>query len=174
MDESLLAFAEGSRVIEILMPEADHAFARLHEAPWIHVRFDPHLQKIFYYLYTSGADAFGEDSYGIMVARAERVTGPYVTMAQARSLPDSVILRGNTRFLNPGAHSMFLDNNAHEWLLYHAYVREGLQIDYATLRKTPRVLLLDRLYYDEQGWPYTRTGTPSVEPQMGPTFLRDQ
>jgi arabinan endo-1,5-alpha-L-arabinosidase len=173
LDESLLQFAMNSVVIEILTPEKEHAFARLHEAPWIHPRFDPRLQKIFYYLFTSGADAFGLDSYGIMVARSEQVTGPYETFAQAKGLADSVILRSNERFLNPGAHAMFTDDMGQEWLLYHAYEREGLQIDYATLRNTARVLMLDRLDYDESGWPYTRTGTPSIESETGPVFLQD-
>jgi len=172
MDASLLNFAANSSVIEILAPEADHAFARLHEAPWIRARFDPNLQKRFYYLYTSGADAFGLDSYGIMVARSKHVMGPYQTLAQARELSDSVILRSNERFLNPGAHAIFRDDTRQEWLLYHAYEREGLHIDYATLRSTPRVLMLDALDYDEDGWPYTRTGSPSTQTEMGPTFLQ--
>ena len=173
MDASLLNFAANSIVIEILAPEAEHAFARLHEAAWIHTRFDQNLQKTFYYLYTSGADAFGIESYGIMVARSRQVTGPYQTLAQARELSDSVILRSNERFMNPGAHALFTDDTHQEWLLYHAYEREGLHIDSATLRRTPRVLMLDALDYDEDGWPYMRTGAPSTQSEMKPTFLQE-
>lgn len=173
LEASLLKFAAGSRTIEILATEAEHPFARLHEASWIHARFDPSLQKTFYYLFTSGSDAFGVDSYGLMVARAEHLTGPYETLAQAKGLPDSVILRSNATFLNPGAHSLFTDDAGQEWLLYHAYCRADLQGSYRKIRTFPRVLMLDALHYDEDGWPYVETGSPSIGLQKGPLFLEN-
>jgi arabinan endo-1,5-alpha-L-arabinosidase len=171
LDASLLKFAAGSRTIEILAAEKHHAFARLHEASWIHERFDPNLQKTFYYLFTSGADAFGLDSYGLMVARSERLTGPFETLAQAKNLPDSVILRSNATFLNPGAHSIFTDDEGQDWLLYHAYSRADVQMDYKKIHSFPRMMMLDALHYDESGWPCVETGSPSVGLQKGPTFF---
>lgn len=170
LDSSLLKFAAGSRVIEILAAEEKHPFARLHEASWIHKRFDPTLQKTFYYLFTSGADAFGVATYGLMVARSESLTGPYVTLAQAKGLPDSVILRSNATFLNPGAHSIFTDDAGQEWLLYHAYSHTDVQVNYKKIHSFPRMMMLDALRYDESGWPYVETGSPSVGLQKGPVF----
>jgi arabinan endo-1,5-alpha-L-arabinosidase len=173
LDSSLLKFAAGSRVIELLAAEEDHPFARLHEASWIHKRFDATLQKTFYYLFTSGADAFGLDSYGLMVARSETLAGPYETLAQAKGLPDSVILRSNATFLNPGAHSIFTDDAGQDWLLYHAYNRADVQVNYKKIHSFPRMMMLDALHYDETGWPCVETGSPSVGLQKGPTFLNE-
>jgi arabinan endo-1,5-alpha-L-arabinosidase len=170
LDASLLDFALGSETIEILRPETNHLFASLHEAAWIHRRFDPFLKQQFYYLFSSGSNAFGSDSYGIMVARSETLYGPYLSLAEAKNREDSVVLRGNDVFLNPGANALFTDTNGQDWLLYHAYIREGLTIDYETLRKTPRVLMLDALYYDEEGWPYVQTGSPSTTLQKSPAY----
>jgi arabinan endo-1,5-alpha-L-arabinosidase len=170
LTSDLTDFAPESQTLEILAPEANHPFAALHEAPWIHKRFEPALGKSFYYLFTSGANAFGEDSYGVMVARSEALEGEYISLGQAKQREDSVILRGNDVFLNPGAHAMFTDAEGQDWLIYHAYVREGLTADYETLRKTPRVLMLDALYYDEEGWPYTKTGSPSTSFQPAPVI----
>jgi arabinan endo-1,5-alpha-L-arabinosidase len=168
LDSSLLRFATDSTRHQIIAPEAGHPFACLHEAAWIHPRIDPRSGKRFYYLFTSGADAFGLDSYGIMAARSETLTGPYETLAQAKGLPDSVILRSSPTFLNPGAHSMFTDASGQDWLLYHAYLREGLTISNEALRQSPRLLMLDPVYYDEDGWPYVKDGRPSETWQTGP------
>lgn len=170
MDDSLLSFAKGSRVIDLLSAEQGHPFAALHEASWIHSRFDPHQQKTFYYLFTSGANAFGVDSYGIMVARAEHLTGPYITLAEAKGLPDSVILRSNATVLNPGAHSLFTDDAGQEWLLYHAYSRAEVNGQFKRIHRFPRLLMLDALHYDESGWPFVRTGSPSTGTEAGPAF----
>lgn len=166
----LLTFAPETLTHELIAPEKDHPFASLHEAAWIHKRFEPALQKTFYYLYTSGADAFGLDSYGIMVARSENLIGPYQTLAQAKERADSVILRSNATFLNPGAQAIFTDDMGQEWLLYHAYRRAGQPTDYQSLRNAPRVLMLDRLEYDASGWPYTRYGSPSTGSEPAPTL----
>jgi arabinan endo-1,5-alpha-L-arabinosidase len=170
LDDSLLDFVLDNPTLEILAPEPNYPFASLHEAAWIHARFDPMLKKRFYYLFTSGSNAFGLDSYGIMVARSESLQGPYISLAQERNLEDSVILRGNSVFMNPGAHAMFTDDAGQDWLLYHAYLREALKTDYDTLRKTARVLMLDPLYYDDEGWPYVMYGSPSIERQRGPVI----
>jgi arabinan endo-1,5-alpha-L-arabinosidase len=172
LDASLLCFAPRSRVIEILACDETVPFAALLEASWIQRRFDPHLQKTFYYLFASGSDAFGVDSYGIMVARSECLTGPYETLTQAKDVPDSVIVRSNDTFLNPGAHSIFTDDSGQDWILYHAYCRDDVKFHYKKIRTFPRVLMLDQLHYDESGWPFVRTGSPSTEGQIGPTFLR--
>ncbi len=171
--------------INLLTPDPANKWTALYEAAWMTARKDEATGKTFFYLYTSGPDAFGDDSYTVQVARSEE--GPlsgFVTLAQATGRADSIIYAGNAQFVNPGASAITVDGAGNEWLVSHASLRSDVP-DYAELRRTPdqlwqrlrhlrRVMIIDPIRY-EAGWPSVGNGTPSTDPQPAPAAsLREQ
>jgi arabinan endo-1,5-alpha-L-arabinosidase len=175
----LLGFRELERPPwELLHPNPRAPLTQLYEAAWITARYDAGQGRLVYYLYTSGPDAFGDESYTVQVARSSQsITHGFETLADATGRADSVIYRSNATFLNPGAAAITTDAAGQEWLLSHATVRADLPA-YAELRRDPsqlwqalraarRVLLLDPIGY-AGGWPFVPGGTPSLHRRDGP------
>ncbi|HEU5087914.1 MAG TPA: hypothetical protein VFT99_10730, partial [Roseiflexaceae bacterium] len=168
--------------LEILQPDPYNPATLLYEAAWMTARFDPRDQQHYVYLYTSGPDAFGDESYTVQVARSSNgPTGPFVTLAHAAGRADSVIYRSNATFVNPGACAITRDAAGQEWMLCHATLRADIpnyeQLRHSrdalwqTLRNTRRVMLLDPIVYHD-GWPIVSGGTPSPARQNGPMQQR--
>jgi arabinan endo-1,5-alpha-L-arabinosidase len=177
--DDLLGFRDlGQPPHELLQPNPQARLTQLYEAAWITARFDAGRSRFVYYLYTSGPDAFGDESYTVQVARSEQgIAEGYVTLAEATGRPDSVIYRSNATFVNPGAAAIATDGAGQEWLLSHATLRADIP-DYDELRRDParlwntlrsarRVLLLDPIHYAD-GWPYLPGGAPSLYRGEGP------
>ncbi len=65
-----------------------------------------------------------------------------------------VILHKNDRFVGTGHNSTLLeDDEKNTWMLYHAFELERLDAQ--------RQVLLDRILWDEDGWPYVDKLEPS-------------
>ena len=65
-----------------------------------------------------------------------------------------VILHKNDRFVGTGHNSTLLeDDEKNTWMLYHAFELERLDAQ--------RQVLLDRILWDEDGWPYVGKLEPS-------------
>jgi arabinan endo-1,5-alpha-L-arabinosidase len=162
-----LGFAPGSEATVIVTPRlaTDYAaYGYLIEGSWVHYRAG------WYYLFYSGDNCCGPDArYAVLVARARQATGPYETLAQATGTAGT-ILAENTRWLAPGHNSLLTDAAGQDWLLYHAIDREQPTFDAINDEQgySRRVLLLDKVTYDESGWPHV--GTPSTRPQPAPVI----
>ena len=98
-----------------------------------------------------------------MVGRSKRVTGPYVDH-EGRDMKNrgvgKVILDKNENFVGPGHNSLLKDQEGNYYIYYHTYTKEYTEY---------RVLAMDRLQFDEEGWPYINDGTPSSSEMEGPT-----
>ena len=104
------------------------------------------------YLFYSGNACCGSSCrYGLGVARAPAIGGPW------RRAPSNPILAGNRSWKCPG-HATAIRGPGGDWyLLYHAYQRRGAQ--------PVRELLLDRLDWRD-GWPSVNRGRgPSAATQ---------
>jgi len=160
-----LAFAPGSEATVIVTPRlaTDYAsYGYLIEGSWVHYRAG------WYYLFYSGDNCCGPDArYAVLVARARQATGPYETLAQATGTAGT-ILTESARWLAPGHNSLITDAAGQDWLLYHAIDREQPTFDAINDEQgySRRVMLLDKVTYDEQGWP--QVGTPSMGPKPAP------
>lgn len=175
----LLGFLDpDSPPLDLLKPNPNNSTTVLYEAAWMTTRFDPEQNRHYFYLYTSGPNAFGDETYTVHVARS--VLGPttgFITFAEATGSTDSAIYRSNATFVNPGASAITTDATGQEWLISHATLRTDIP-EYAELRHTPaalwqrlrytrRVMILDPIKY-WTGWPYIPEGTPSLHQQNGP------
>ena len=160
-----LRFAPGSAEEVVVAPRlaTDYAsYGYLIEGSWVHYRAG------WYYLFYSGDNCCGPDAhYAVLVARARHAAGPYQTLAEATGTAGA-ILTENQRWLAPGHNSLITDAAGQDWLLYHAIDRrqptfEAINDEQGYSR---RVMLLDKVVYDEAGWPHV--GEPSTGPQAAP------
>ena len=126
-------------------------------------------RKGYYYLFASvGTCCEGAKStYHTVVGRSKKLAGPYVDRQGGRMLDNhyETVIKGNDRWKGPGHNSEIItDKEGDTWLLYHAY--DALDPEKG------RVMLLDKLLWDEEGWPYVKGGTPSTTPQDAPVLSK--
>lgn len=112
----------------------------------------------YYYLIASvGSCCEGEKStYSTVVGRSKELFGPYVDKQGGKMLDNQheVILHKNDRFVGTGHNSILLeDDEKNTWMLYHAFELAHLE--------SQRQVLLDRVLWDEDGWPYVEKSEPS-------------
>ena len=124
-------------------------------------------RKGYYYLFASvGTCCEGAKStYHTVVGRSKKLAGPYVDRQGGRMLDNhyETVIKGNDRWKGPGHNSEIItDKEGDTWLLYHAY--DALDPEKG------RVMLLDKLLWDEEGRPYVKGGTPSTTPQDAPVL----
>ena len=131
-----------------------------YEAPYILKRGD------YYYLFCStGTCCDGLNStYTTVVARSTSLFGPYVN-AEGKSMLEGrnheVVILKNEDFVGTGHNAEIVQDDAgNDWIIYHAYVAGVDQ---------GRVVCLDRLYWDEDGWPYVLGNGPAVKAEA-PVF----
>jgi arabinan endo-1,5-alpha-L-arabinosidase len=124
----------------------------------------------YYYLFGSvGTCCAGASStYQLVVGRSSDLTGPYLNKSGHRMLDGyySDVISGSTIFKGTGHCSPIVKDDAgDDWILFHGYDtrKTGDQADW-------RFLLLERVYWDNDGWPYIgNNGTPSTT-EAGPVF----
>jgi arabinan endo-1,5-alpha-L-arabinosidase len=109
----------------------------------------------FYYLMYSVGDCCSEHAnYSVFVARSRSPLGPFVQG------PSNPILHSNAAFWATGHNATVTDAAGHDWMLYHARVRDSYSDD--------RDLMLDRIVW-MQGWPLINSGAgPSTTPETVP------
>lgn len=133
----------------------------------------------YYYLFASiGSCCSGLNStYKLVVGRSENLFGPYVNKKGEKMMNNKheVLLKGlkkdNDRFVGPGHCSeLFTDSNGDVWILYHSYDQKKLN---SSGDAVGRLLMLDKLTFDEEGWPSFGGRTPNVPSvkSAAPVFL---
>lgn len=120
----------------------------------------------YYYLFVSlGGCCEGlNSSYRVGVGRSKDLLGPYVD-DKGRDMLDGnfkLVVDKNSIWVGPGHNSILIqDDEGTEWMIYHGYkvatVDEG------------RIVLLDRLQWSDDGWPYINYLAPSVS-DLVPVF----
>jgi arabinan endo-1,5-alpha-L-arabinosidase len=167
LSDDRLGFKAGTKPIELVSPDKKIPFQTLIEGAWMVERGG------FYYLFYSGENCchgpLQEIKYAVMVARSRSPTGPFETLAQAKGLKDSAILRRNRKWIAPGHNSIVTDAAGQDWITYHAInvERPYLVSEIGGDRSVNRVMLADRLFWRD-GWPQVETGTPSTTRQPAP------
>lgn len=123
----------------------------------------------YYYFFASvGSCCNGINStYQLVVGRSPNLKGPYINKSGNALLDGNytVIISGNSTFAGPGHCSQITkDSDGSDWILYHAIDKRN------QAQSSSRMLMLDRLYWDNDGWPYIgNKATPSLT-APGPSF----
>jgi len=148
LSKDRLSLAPNSSPKEVVSPNPK-PYHSLIEGAWLHQK------NGWYYLYYSGNNCCGVNAaYAVMVSRSKSLTDSFT------EAPDLVV-QLNSRWLAPGHNSIVTDNAGQDWIYYHA-------IDKPTGNYNFRKLLMDKIVYDNQGWPRVQGGTPSTTSQNGP------
>lgn len=112
----------------------------------------------YYYLVGSAGSCCDEDrsTYHVVVARSKQLFGPYVDKDGRPALDNgfSLMHEGDDKVAGPRHNANFVTDDAgQQWMLYHGWDKA----DYEVGRK----VYLDRIYWDENGWPRTASGHPT-------------
>lgn len=123
----------------------------------------------FYYLFLSmGTCCNGLNStYKVVVGRSKKITGPYLDDKGVElTTPGSgkVVLDKGDYFVGSGHNSVIKDHNGEYFIYYHTYSLDHQQY---------RILAMDHMYFDENGWPCIKDGKASIGKQEnGPTTFK--
>ncbi len=112
----------------------------------------------YYYLVGSaGSCCEGEKStYRVVVARSENLFGPYVDRQGIGALDNgfSLLMERSDKVIGPGHNANFVTDDAGQWwMLYHGFD--------AAEPEAGRKVYLDRIVWDEDGWPGVEGFKPS-------------
>lgn len=124
----------------------------------------------YYYLFCStGTCCDGANStYQTVVCRSTNLFGPYLNKA-GEDMNDNkheVLIHRNDAFLGTGHNAEIVqDDEGKDWIIYHAYRTADPSLG--------RVVLLDRVYWDDNDWPYLVGDGPVVKAEA-PTFKQSK
>jgi len=142
LDRSTGKPRQGAPIASLARRDAAHGTAV--EAPFLFRKGD------WYYLIVSFDQCCrGSDStYRLAMGRAKSVTGPYLDRSGTPMLDGggTILLEADPddRFRGPGHAAYFRDRDGSEYLIHHAYDRD---------HRGARTLRLERIVWDEDGWP---------------------
>ncbi len=141
----------------------------LFEATYIYLKDD-----MYYFFGSSNSCCDGPDSkYKVMIARSENIQGPYLDKEgrniASPGVPGTLFLKGDgVKFVGPGHNGeIIVDDNSDEWFLYHAV---ELTNPYLPGGASRRPLMLDKILWGDDGWPYLPGDIPGTSEQTGPYF----
>lgn len=145
-------------------------------------RFSPGYEGVsiisrrgFYYLLGSlGTCTDGEaTSYHVVCARSRSLLGPYVDKhgyvitEENKDQEELLVVGRGSRFIGPGNNTWIRDSAGDDWLILHAVDMENLWLEDGGTR---RVLCMEKLLWDEEGWPYTEEKRVSDIRREGPVW----
>ncbi|MFT2009586.1 family 43 glycosylhydrolase [Pontibacter sp. 13R65] len=107
----------------------------------------------YYHFYAGDACCGRECTYGIGVARAKTLQGPWVKYAE------NPIMRKNDDWKCPGHGTVVTDKNGQDYMLYHAYSTHASVYP-------GRQGMLDKIVWGENGWPSFENDSPSGASQQ--------
>ncbi|MHB2017296.1 MAG: glycoside hydrolase family 43 protein [Candidatus Xenobia bacterium] len=105
----------------------------------------------WYYLFYSG-NGYSGSRYAVGVARSRSPLGPF----EKQGAP---ILHSSPEWQGPGHISLVQTPGGQDWMLYHAWPSDH----------RGRELMLDRIQWGADGWPFIGNGEPSDTPRPVPS-----
>lgn len=110
----------------------------------------------YYYLYLSRGSCCNSlgSTYNVVVYRGESPVGPFYNHKGelAENGEGYLVIQSNQEFIGPGHNAVTNDDEGNDYLIYHSYSQKY---------PSKRMLCIDKLIYDEDGWPYVDTFSPS-------------
>ncbi len=146
--------ADGLRVKDNNSKELVGGFERssAFEAPYIIEHND------FFYLFISlGHCCLALDStYYVNVLRSESPLGPFIDSEGKQLLNQEtlgeLVVKSNAGIAGPGHNSVIKDDAGDFWMVYHGYNTDYILGSYGSSPR--RSLIIDKLIWTEDGWPY--------------------
>jgi arabinan endo-1,5-alpha-L-arabinosidase len=118
-----------------------------------------------YYLYLSrGGCCNGlSSSYETVVFKSKNLKGPYLDEngVDAISGGGNLVLTSSAYFRGPGHNAIYSDSKGTDWIIYHSYNLDS---------PNRRLLMIDPLHYDENGFPEVEGKVPSFGNEKGPAY----
>lgn len=125
--------------------------------------------EYYYYFGSAGTCCEGKKStYRVMCGRSKDIKGPYIdpsnyplTLSGGGTTKGKLVLWAgvdNENIAGCGHNSVIVDDAGDYWIYYHSYSKND---SFGT-----RHLFMDKLLWDEQGFPYVKTGKPSFDTEL--------
>jgi len=156
-----LAWKDGSSFELCAGLETSTSREETYEAPYLYRR------KGYWYLFCSSG-RYNGNNYKIRVVRASSLGGTFVDRQgnySTNGYAETVLVSNGTVLKNPGHDAqIFVDSNNDTWILYHCHW-SGFE-DSST-----RGVCIDKIQWDNEGWPYVENGMPSLSHGV-PAFFR--
>ncbi len=116
--------------------------------------------EYYYYFGSNGFCCDGINStYEVVFGRSSSLLGPYLDK-EGKDLMDNnfdVLIGSNEYFVGNGHNSQIVqDDNGDDWMLYHGFRNAS------TTGQYDRYLMLSRIKWDADGWPYVDGNSPSI------------
>lgn len=135
----------------------------------------------YYYMLGSLGTCTDEEhtSYHMVCARSKNLYGPYTdrnglpVTEETKDGEELLVVGGSKegegRFIGPGNASFLTDDAGEIWLVLHAVDRQHMFLKDGG---TKRVLCMEKLYWDEAGWPYTEEKQVLEKERPAPYFKK--
>lgn len=145
-----------SKPIDVLQPKPGVKFESLREGAFVT------YQKKYdrYFLWVSGDNTWVENGYAVTVFWSDD------PQKEFQPIPNNLVLKPNEHWDSPGQNCVFTDAAGEDWIIYHAVDPKDRFVKNTKALK--RQMCMDRIFYDEQGWPYIEDDSPSFEKRTGP------
>jgi len=151
-----------SQPTNVLLPKPDVKFENLREGAFV-----TYYQKYDrYFLWVSGDSTWAENGYAVTVFWSDD------PLKEFQPIPGNhLILKPNEHWDTCGQNCILPDAEGNDWIIYHAVGPADRFIAGTTIFK--RKTCMDRVFYNEEGWPYIDGNSPSYTKQPMPK-LGDQ
>lgn len=131
------------------------------EGPYLYRR------KGYWYLFCSSGQ-YATGNYKLRVVRCQTLGGTWVDKSGNSALDgyaETVLVSNSTTLTGPGHNApIFVDSNNDTWILYHSHW-SGFQ------SSSTRGVCLDKVEWDNDGWPFINDGKPSISHEI-PSYFR--
>jgi arabinan endo-1,5-alpha-L-arabinosidase len=123
----------------------------------------------YYYMGSQGSCCSGQNStYRVKVGRSSNLFGPYKNK-DGQNLEEEpygdLVIESSELVKGTGGSVVFQDFGDEYWLAYHGFYSEGLD-------PNQRVFFVDKLSFDQEGWPYVKNKEASLETQITPWLYK--
>lgn len=126
------------------------------------------IGEYFYFFGSQGTCCSGVNStYHVKVARSKSIFGPYVDAEGKDMLGENrgeLVIKSDQNVAGPGHMSLLEDDNHDWWMFYHGYDKSN---------PVGRMVFMDKLQWDENGFPYVVSRKPTYDKPLDAPVLYD-
>lgn len=132
-----------------------------------------------YWYYFVSAGLYSNYTYNLKVGRSPSIDGTFVSrsglpMTEGNATTLLSTTSDEKDFFGPGhCGELFEDNDGHTYIYYHCHAKD---VPISVAGYIPRALMLQQIYWDEEGWPYFEDGKPLAQetwPNLGDDSFQD-